>query len=201
LSTISVSNAAAAGKVISASVKAFKKQPGKDLYVFTLEVVREKATYGLQKTFDEFFDFHTAIIFQFPEEAGRRSQRRTLPDLPLQTVFVSESIAAQRRMELDRYIKKIFQLPEKISNSTYVLKFLEPKEGGGSAHHTGGAHPPSAAPGFRASANLHPTNGAAPVSYKDRALPKPKPLAPAPRAAPPRIPDSKNPGIRASIRS
>lgn len=183
------------------AVKAFKKQPGKDSYVFTVEVVREKATYGLQKNFDDFFDFHTGLIFQFPEEAGRRSQRRILPDLPLQTVFVSESIAAQRRMELDRYLKKVFQLPEKISNSAYALKFLEPKEGG-SAPGPSHSSSPAAGGAVRSSvATFTPANGGPAKSYREKTLPRPKPQAPAPRAPPPKAPASKNPAVRQSYRS
>lgn len=175
-----------------------------------MEVVREKATYGLQKSFDDFFAFHTSLIFQFPEEAGRRSQKRTLPDLPLQTVFVSESIAAQRRMELDRYLKKLFQLPEKISSSSSVMKFLEPKEGGGSASSSAPSFNSSSSPGFRAStANTHSSashtttnapggarNNTPAQNYRDKTLPKPKPQAP--RQPPPQMPASKNPATRVS---
>jgi hypothetical protein len=187
-----------------------------------LEIVREKATYALQKTFDDFFNFHTGLIFQFPEEAGRRSQKRTLPDLPCQTVFVSDSIAAQRRMELDRYLKvfyfyfyfflfyfiifilflllptnflleqKIFQLPEKITASSYVMKFMEPKDAsaGPAASST---HASST--GFRSSATYTPANGA-PRPYREKTLPRPKPQAPTPRQAPPKPPVSKNPAVR-----
>jgi len=177
---------------------------------FTLEVVREKATYGLQKVFDDFFNFHTGLIFQFPEEAGRRSQKRTLPDLPCQTVFVSDSIAAQRRMELDRYMKKLFQLPEKITASSYVTKFLEPKDGAGSS--SGGA-PPRASTTFqssstsfqsasanpaRSSATYTPPGSAAVKPYREKTLPRPKPQAPAPRQMPPKVPASRNPALRTS---
>jgi len=51
--------------------------------VYIIDVVREKGSYQITKTFDDFYNFHTALIFQFPEEAGRRNQKRTLPDLPL----------------------------------------------------------------------------------------------------------------------
>jgi len=177
--TTTLPNVAAAGKVVSIAVKSFKKVTGpKDDYVFTVEVVRESATYSLQKTFDDFFNFHTGLIFQFPEEAGRRSQKRTLPDLPLQTVFVSESMAGQRRMELDRYLKKLFQLPEKITASAYTLKFLDPKDPATVVA------APAAAP---AAPKKGPTTApAAPVGAR------PKPQVPRPRA-PPALPSSKNP--------
>ena len=85
------------------------------------------ATYSLQKTFDDFYNFHTGLIFQFPEEAGRRSQKRTLPDLPLQTAFVSESMAAQRRGELDRYLKVCYLLnhpPFSFFSPTFINQTL-----------------------------------------------------------------------------
>jgi len=119
------------GKVMAITVKSFKKlaDPQRVDYIYYIEVTREKATYILPKNYDDFFNFHTGLIFQFPEEAGRRNQKRTLPDLPPQIMFVSESVASQRRFELDRYLKKLFALSEKIALSAYVLKFLEPKDG------------------------------------------------------------------------
>ena len=43
-------------------------------------------TFAVTKSYDDFYAFHTALIKQFPEEAGLTGKRRTLPDLPAQAI-------------------------------------------------------------------------------------------------------------------
>lgn len=66
----------------------------------------------VQKTFDEYFDFHIQLIGHFPEEAGLRlgnstsnSPSRIIPELPGQMMFVSESVAKARIAQLQDYTR------------------------------------------------------------------------------------------------
>ncbi|KAJ3125743.1 Myosin 10A, isoform D [Nowakowskiella sp. JEL0407] len=92
-------------------------------------------TATIKQTYEDFFDFHIQLIGHFPEEAGVRiglraeseatsPQRRIIPDLPGQMMFVSEQIAKQRIQLLQEYIKSILALPPKISRAPVVLSFL-----------------------------------------------------------------------------
>ena len=62
-------------------------------------------TFAVTKSYDDFYAFHTALIKQFPEEAGLTGKRRTLPDLPAQAIHVTEAFAVMQQRDFDRYVK------------------------------------------------------------------------------------------------
>jgi hypothetical protein len=74
--------------------------------VYVIEVHADDGrVFSVSKSYDDFYAFHTALIKQFPEEAGLTGRRRTLPDLPAQTIHVTEAFAVQQQRDFDRYIK------------------------------------------------------------------------------------------------
>jgi len=74
--------------------------------VFVVEVTTDDGRhYKVTKSYDDFYAFHTALIKQYPEEAGLTGKRRTLPDLPVQAIHVTESFAVVQQRDFDRYVK------------------------------------------------------------------------------------------------
>jgi hypothetical protein len=100
--------------------------------VFVIELEwnnRERAT--IYRSYDDFFDMQCALLYDFPEEAGRRGAgSRTIPYLPGKKMFGkhSQSLAQERSPEIDAYMRTLIALPEKISRNARVLGFLRPTD-------------------------------------------------------------------------
>ena len=70
-----------------------------------VEVERQTESYVIFQTFDDYFDFHLQLLGHFPTEAGINSSSRIIPDIPVQAMFVSESLAIERKRLLNQYMK------------------------------------------------------------------------------------------------
>jgi hypothetical protein len=68
-------------------------------------VERQTECYVVFMTFEDFFDFHIQLLGHFPAEAGINSSSRIIPDIPGQVMFVSESLALERKRMLTDYLK------------------------------------------------------------------------------------------------
>ncbi|KAJ3270899.1 bud emergence protein 1, partial [Borealophlyctis nickersoniae] len=108
-------------------------------YVYLIQVhhIGDPPTHSslIRHTYEDFFDFHLRLLGHFPQEAGLRvglglhdttvpAQKRIIPELPGQMMFVSEAVAKNRVGGLQNYIESILALPPKISRSPLVMHFF-----------------------------------------------------------------------------
>lgn len=111
---------------------------GKNSYVYVLEVERvgDTARAKIYNTFEDFFDLHLQLLGHFPVEAGAAASsnvvrspndKRIIPDLPSQMMFVTYEVARTRGVALQTYIDAILTLPAKISRSPVVNAFFNPR--------------------------------------------------------------------------
>ena len=93
-------------------------KPSHPVYQYVLLITYQVGdSRKILRKFDDFFELHLNLLGHFPEAAGGRSTSlrnlsdpnakpadRILPELPAQMMFVSETVAAQRMMQLQDYI-------------------------------------------------------------------------------------------------
>jgi len=74
-----------------------------------IDSLEKEITLTIFKTFEDFVQFHMQLILSFPEEAGRKSNStRTLPELPVQQMLVTYTMALERVDELTSYLKVFY---------------------------------------------------------------------------------------------
>lgn len=90
-------------------------------------VAPSSSTYEIHRRYNDFVVLHRALLKQIKGEFG--SLKKTpffymLPSLPPQRLFMRKSVAGERVMELDHYVRMLFQLPEKVTKSLSVAEFF-----------------------------------------------------------------------------
>ncbi|CAG8695323.1 4712_t:CDS:1, partial [Dentiscutata heterogama] len=101
--------------IISASVESFHYEDGR--YWFLVRVELFSGCFRLlYRLYEDFYEFQITLLDKFPVEAGRNGDQRILPFMPGPLSYVNDVITAQRRADLDVYVKELLRLP------SYILK-------------------------------------------------------------------------------
>lgn len=116
-------------KAVSARIRSYVF--ASDLYWFHVEALLEDGrTWKLARNYQDFYDLQTALLDQFPEEAGRTgTQSRTLPHMPDPVNHVTNAITEGRMHKLDAYVKHLVTLSPRVSGCMVVRKFFRPRDG------------------------------------------------------------------------
>ncbi|CAG8608037.1 7335_t:CDS:1 [Cetraspora pellucida] len=101
--------------IISASVESFHFEDGRFWFLVRVELF-SGCFRLLYRLYEDFYEFQIALLDKFPDEAGRNGDQRILPFMPGPLSYVNEIITAQRRADLDTYVKELLRLP------SYILK-------------------------------------------------------------------------------
>lgn len=105
------------GILISAEVKSFHFEM--DEYWFRVHATFQPYADGhlppakqlvLFRSYNDFYDFQVELLNVFPAEAGRQSAERILPYMPGPAAHVDSEVSANRREELDDYLRQLCQL-------------------------------------------------------------------------------------------
>ncbi|KAJ1972262.1 bud emergence protein 1 [Dimargaris xerosporica] len=119
-------HAFSADDVTAISVVSYKNKM--ERFYFQIQMVfRDEHQRILFRLYEEFYEFHVQLLDEFPREAGRMDEPRSLPLMPGPLSFVNETITAQRRSQLDEYLHNLFKQPSYILNSTSVQTLLAPR--------------------------------------------------------------------------
>lgn len=126
--TITSSSAAPRVHVMSVSIPDFDYDDGQ--YWFHVKATLSNGVHlALCRFYEDFYDFQIAILEEFPAEAGRTGQVRTLPFMPGPLAYVDDSISQQRCTDLDAYLKRLISLQPHISQGSLVNSFFAPRHG------------------------------------------------------------------------
>ncbi|KAJ3035718.1 hypothetical protein HDV00_003479 [Rhizophlyctis rosea] len=124
-------------------------------YVYWIQVQHSGDPPGktsiIRHTYEDFFDFHLKLLGHFPAEGGvalhhhpregdssdvgGSGSGKLIPELPMQTMYVSDTVAKARIVGLQVYIEGILALPARISRSPVVMGFFR----GDGKHAEGGS--------------------------------------------------------------
>ena len=114
--------------VIAASVDSYAFNNERYWYLVVAKLSNGKHR-NLCRFYQDFYDFQIKLLDEFPVEAGRTGQKRTLPFMPGPLTYVNDSISSQRRVNLDEYVKKLVALPDYISKGSTVQNLFKLREG------------------------------------------------------------------------
>ncbi|KAF9309778.1 bud emergence protein 1, partial [Podila horticola] len=166
-------------RIVHASVESFHHED--DQYWFTVRVeLASGATRNLFRLYENFYDFHIALLEEFPVESGRvGDQPRILPFMPIPLQVVTDTVSASRRQDLDGYVQDLCKLPSRITQHPLVHQLFAVKDGdtetpsgGPSGQQEGRATSP---PGRSTPSNGFPSS--APSRNTDRPSPSTGPRA------------------------
>ncbi|KAF9988424.1 bud emergence protein 1 [Modicella reniformis] len=133
-------------RLVNASVESYHHED--DQYWFTVRIEFVSGiTRTLYRVYEDFYNFHIALLEEFPVESGRvGDQPRILPFMPIPLQVVTEVVTASRRSDLDGYVKDLCGLPPRITQHPLVERLLALREGdvemAPSASGNGSASPP-----------------------------------------------------------
>ncbi|KAJ1929348.1 bud emergence protein 1 [Tieghemiomyces parasiticus] len=112
--------------VAGISVVSYKNKG--DRFYFQIQMLfRDGHQRILFRLYEEFYQFQVYLLEEFPKEAGRMDEPRTLPFMTGPLSFVNETITAERRAQLDEYLRNLFRQPSYIVNSAPIQNFLAPR--------------------------------------------------------------------------
>ncbi|KAF9142308.1 bud emergence protein 1 [Linnemannia schmuckeri] len=116
-------------RIMNASVESFHHED--DQYWFTVRVeLGSGATRNLFRLYEDFYDFHIALLEEFPVESGRvGDQPRILPFMPIPLQVVTDTVSASRRADLDGYVQDLCKLPSRITQHRLVEQLFAVREG------------------------------------------------------------------------
>ncbi|KAG0215675.1 bud emergence protein 1 [Mortierella sp. GBA30] len=116
-------------RVIHASVESFHHED--DQYWFTVRVeMASGAIRNLFRLYEDFYNFHIALLEEFPVESGRvGDQPRILPFMPIPLQVVTDTVSASRRTDLDGYVQDLCRLPARITQHPLVEQLFAVKDG------------------------------------------------------------------------
>ncbi|CAG8530072.1 4570_t:CDS:2 [Ambispora gerdemannii] len=115
-------------EINTASVDSFHFQD--DRYWFLVRVELSSGRFRmLYRLYEDFYEFQIALLNEFPAEAGRTGQQRILPFMPGPLSYVNDMITAQRRADLDVYVKELLNLPDYILQHPQLQQLFGIREG------------------------------------------------------------------------
>ncbi|KAF8928104.1 bud emergence protein 1, partial [Dissophora ornata] len=94
-------NSSPSARIAFASVESFHHEDGQ--YWFSVRVeLASGAVRNLFRLYEDFYNFHIALLEEFPSESGRMGdQPRILPFMPIPLPTVTDEVSASRRTDLD----------------------------------------------------------------------------------------------------
>lgn len=100
-------------------------------YWFIVEAQMDDGkTWELNREYTDFYALQTALMDNFPEEAGKvENKKRSLPFMPGPLPWVTERLTSERRDPMDRYVIKLLNLPPHITRHPIVRQFFAPRDG------------------------------------------------------------------------
>ncbi|KAF9379817.1 bud emergence protein 1 [Mortierella sp. AD011] len=115
--------------LVDASVDSYHHED--DQYWFSVRVdYSNGVTRNLSRLYEDFYNFHIALLEEFPVESGRvGDQPRILPFMPIPLQVVTDTVTASRRADLDGYVKELCGLPARISQHPLVDQLFALREG------------------------------------------------------------------------
>ncbi|KAF9916463.1 bud emergence protein 1 [Lobosporangium transversale] len=116
-------------RIIHASVESFHLADGQ--YWFNVRVeIASGAVRSLFRLYEDFYNFHIALLEEFPVESGRvGDQPRILPFMPIPLPNVTETVSATRRKDLDLYVQDLCKLPPRIMQHPLVENLFAVRDG------------------------------------------------------------------------
>ncbi|KAG9327594.1 hypothetical protein KVV02_003839 [Mortierella alpina] len=116
-------------RIVHASVESFHHED--DQYWFTVRVeMATGATRNLFRLYEDFYNFHIALLEEFPVESGRvGDQPRILPFMPIPLQNVTDMVSASRRTDLDGYVQDLCKLPARITQHPLVEQLFAVRDG------------------------------------------------------------------------
>ncbi|KAG0362615.1 hypothetical protein BC939DRAFT_467271 [Gamsiella multidivaricata] len=116
-------------RIVHATVESFHHED--DQYWFSVRVdLASGASRNLFRVYDDFYNFHIAILEEFPVESGRvGDQPRILPFMPIPLQIVNDTVSASRRADLDGYVQDLCKLPARIMQHPLVENLFAVKDG------------------------------------------------------------------------
>ncbi|KAA6411656.1 MAG: hypothetical protein FRX48_04937 [Lasallia pustulata] len=117
------------GAPILASVPRYHFNNDKDWYIVEC-VLEDGRECQLSRSYEDFYDFQTALLQKFPIEAGQRAPyTRTIPYMPGPVTKVTDYISSSRRESLNDYLKELLTLPPHISKCELIRQLFKPRLG------------------------------------------------------------------------
>jgi bud emergence protein 1 len=99
-------------------------------YWYWVRAVMEDGRHrNLCRYYEDFYEFQIALLATFPVESGSTGRDRILPFIPGPTHYVTDSVADERRDDLNKYVRGLCLLPMHIKNHELVKTFFAPREG------------------------------------------------------------------------
>ncbi|KAF9107168.1 bud emergence protein 1 [Mortierella sp. AM989] len=116
-------------RIVHATVESFHHE--EDQYWYSVRVeLASGATRNLFRLYDDFYNFHIALLEEFPVESGRvGDQPRILPFMPIPLEVVTDIVSASRRADLDGYVQDLCRLPQRITQHQLVEQLFAVREG------------------------------------------------------------------------
>ncbi|KAF9439090.1 bud emergence protein 1 [Entomortierella beljakovae] len=119
-------------RIVNATVESFHYEDGQYWYSVRVELA-SGATRNLFRLYEDFYNFHIALLEEFPVESGRvGDQPRILPFMPIPLSVVTDTVSASRRTDLDGYVQDLCRLPPRITQHPLVEQLFAVKDGGDS---------------------------------------------------------------------
>ncbi|CAG8432802.1 11482_t:CDS:1 [Diversispora eburnea] len=115
-------------EIIAASVDSFHFE--EERYWFLIRAELASGCFRLlYRLYEDFYEFQIALLNKFPEEAGRTGKQRILPFMPGPLSYVNDMITAQRRADLDIYVKELLSLPPYILQDSILQQLFALRDG------------------------------------------------------------------------
>ncbi|KAF9167719.1 bud emergence protein 1 [Mortierella sp. AD011] len=118
-----------ASRIVHATVESFHHEDDQYWYSVRVELA-SGATRSLFRLYDDFYNFHIALLEEFPVESGRvGDQPRILPFMPIPVAVVTDTVSASRRADLDGYVQDLCRLPTRITQHPLVEQLFAVRDG------------------------------------------------------------------------
>ncbi|KAG0315463.1 bud emergence protein 1 [Dissophora globulifera] len=116
-------------RIVFASVESFHHED--EQYWFSVRVeLASGAIRNLFRLYEDFYNFHIALLEEFPEESGRVGDHpRILPFMPIPLQDVNDTVSASRRKDLDAYVQDLCKLPNRVMQHPLVEHLFAVKDG------------------------------------------------------------------------
>lgn len=116
-------------QLVYASVDSFHHED--DQYWFSVKAeMSNGANRNLLRLYEDFYNFHIALLEEFPVESGRvGDQPRILPFMPMPLQVVNDSVSASRKVDLNEYVQDLCRLPKRILHHPLVDQLFAVRDG------------------------------------------------------------------------
>jgi len=116
-------------QLVYATVDSFHHED--DQYWFSVKAeMSNGANRNLLRLYEDFYNFHIALLEEFPVESGRvGDQPRILPFMPMPLQVVNDSVSASRKEDLNEYVQDLCRLPRRILHHPLVDQLFAVRDG------------------------------------------------------------------------